>query len=163
MMPSAIHLHAVTENKSFLFLWLAFQWKIYNFIDCGILDHVIYDTNNFNKLNKDACLHDNEHFINELIDCYPDIANKYYYGDTLLHIICRSSVRADCKARQVLRNHINLNSEFNVHGSLPIHIAAINNNHRICKELIGAGQVNINATTRKNRTALHIVSHFGIK
>ena len=41
----------------------------------------------------------NEHFLSELVDCYPDIANKSFEGDTILHIICRSTIIAYVKAK----------------------------------------------------------------
>ena len=46
---------------------------------------------------------------------------------------------------------------------MPIHVAAINKNPNLCRELITTDRLNINEKSHSNLAALHIACHFGIE
>ena len=148
------------ERNTFICQWMFYQWQHFYFTDLNVIKPITKDTKCVEILAKAACLYSNEHLIKELLDNVQDVVYIPIKGNSLLHLIYRSTIKATEKARLVISYHHQLLSKQNRNGLVPLHLAVVKNDSKLCEELIKSKGIDINVDSGRNLTPLHIAAHF---
>ena len=162
MMDKLCH-QKLFKNSDFITKWMIFHWQVLNFTSCNILNMFPHYLTNVSTLATWACLYSNIHFLKEILENVPNLTEVYMDGNSLLHLICRSSIQSAEKANLVQMRYSHLITIPNKNGLLPLHVAIMNHNVNIFEELMSFTGLEINAVTKdKHLAPLHIAAHFGM-
>ena len=151
------------KDGDFVLNWWLFNWHAFNFTEFSVLKAFTVNHSRHQELINVAFLCSNVNLCTELLENAPYSAEISADGNSLLHLICQSSVHPAEKAKLVKERRSHLFFKPNYNGLLPVHITILNKNVSLCKEFLKLENIDINALTKdKYLSPLHIAAHFGM-